>query len=107
MADFTVEHGKSYQAKLLLQGLETWASNEMVAAKFGDLGFVDVKVTGSSNIRVASGTWTGNTATVDLPSQVLQAEELTANTVPYTIDQVKVAEDDSSSNDEINKSLGN
>jgi len=77
MAEYTVERGQRYRAKIVLGGLESWADNETVADKFREAGFVDVVVTGEDYERVAEGTWNGdNGATSDIPSQVTDIEAI-------------------------------
>jgi len=73
---FTVEKDKSYTAIIRLAGMETWASNDMLMQKFEELRFTNVNVTGSGDRREAVGTWTDQTTTVSLPSQVTHAEEV-------------------------------
>lgn len=103
MSQFTVEPNKSYWAKLRLTGFQTMATNGMISDKFEKLGFTNINVKGSGEVRVASGTWTGGNETVDLPQQVVEAQEYdpTKDTVP---DFQSAQEDDSS--DLISKSLG-
>jgi hypothetical protein len=50
------------------------ASNETIAAKFRDVGLVDVVVTGSGADRVACGMWPGPDTDVELPSQIVSVE---------------------------------
>jgi hypothetical protein len=76
MTKFTVETGKTYQADIHLGGFESFAGNDLVASKFAELGFVNITVTGSGGERVAVGKWTGNSATVELPEQVINPHEV-------------------------------
>jgi len=71
---FTVETDKSYWAKLRLTGFMTMATNKQIADKFKELGFVDIEVKGSDEVRMASGKWPGQPTTVDLPKEVIFAQ---------------------------------
>jgi len=88
MPKFTVENGKSYEAKIKLVGFEVMASNDQVVDKLRELGFSNLEVTGEGDIRDASGTWTGQTATVDLPEQIAKIDEVV---IAYTDDGKKLA----------------
>lgn len=100
MSQFTVETGKVYQATISLSGFEVFASNDLVASKFSELGFVNVTVTGDGPSRHAVGKWTGKQTTVDLPGEVKNPTEVTdvativvANTVHDEEKNVKVVDD--------------
>lgn len=56
---------------------EKIAGNETIAAKFRDVGFVNVAVTGSGSTRQAMGTWPHPTREVTLPSQVVKVSSIT------------------------------
>ena len=62
--------GTRYWAKLELGMLESFASNEQVAEKFTELGFTEVKATGSDDARVVKGIWNKESTTVEVPAQV-------------------------------------
>ena len=67
--------GTTYKAEVALGFVEAMASNEQVAAKFREVGFTDVTVTGTGKARTALGTWPNGTREVDLPKQVTHASE--------------------------------
>lgn len=76
MAQYTVQQGKRYRAKIRLGFFEGIASNNTIAEKLKNAGFSDVQVWGSGRDRFADGTWLGDTATSDLPDQVKEVEEV-------------------------------
>src|SRR5438045_1994607 len=78
---FTVVKGKTYRATVALSGFEAWASNDQVAEKFTELGFIHVHVTGSGDTRHVRGTWTDADTTVEMPKQVTHAEEVASSPV--------------------------
>lgn len=94
---FTVEQGKSYEARIKLTGVEAWASNDMIVAKFEELGFINVHVSGSGGSRNATGTWPLQTTTVDMPPQVVHAE---AVQLVYDDDSKKKSSDSGDDTDE-------
>jgi hypothetical protein len=65
-----LEQGQKYGAQLSLGVLERMAGNETVAAKFLEVGFTQVVITGSGATRQAIGVWPHATREVELPSQV-------------------------------------
>lgn len=76
MSSFTVQQGKRYRATITLGWLERWADNEMIASRFRDAGFSDVRVTGTGNTRVAEGRWPGGDTSAQMPSQVSEVTEI-------------------------------
>ena len=66
-AAFVLRPNKLYKATVTLTGLETWASNDMVAAKFSELGFKKPRVTGSGGVRQGEALWPGQEKSVPLP----------------------------------------
>jgi hypothetical protein len=70
MPQFTVEKGKRYRATLQLSLLQSIATNEMVADEFRKAGFTDVAVEGSGSTRYATGLWSQDNATAEMPSEV-------------------------------------
>jgi hypothetical protein len=75
----SLKPGKSYRAELLLTGIQTAASNDMVAAKLQELGpWKPLKVTGSDAQREATGTYAGKARTVALPNEVQSVTETLA-----------------------------
>lgn len=103
MSQFTVEPDKAYWAKLRLTGFQTLATNGMISDRFKKLGFTNIDIKGSGEVRIASGKWTGASATVDLPEQVVEAHEYDPATDTIPEPKVIVEED---SSDLISKSLG-
>jgi hypothetical protein len=47
-----VKQGKRYQATIRLSFVQSWFGNDAVAGKFEQVGFTEVKVTGSSRDRL-------------------------------------------------------
>lgn len=76
MATFTLRNGKRYRATLRLIGLEQFAGNDIVQGKFTDVGFNNVKVTGSGAIREAEGTWTKPDVTGEIDAHVIEVVQL-------------------------------
>ena len=70
--------GQRYRGTIELTWLESFASNQTVADKFGEYGFTNVTVTGSGYTRVAEGTWSEPDMTIDRPAQVKQLEVIEA-----------------------------
>ena len=67
---FTVTTGTRYRAAIRLGFFEQVASNDTIATKLLDAGFVGVTVLGSGRDRVAIGEWGGAPQTADLPDQI-------------------------------------
>ena len=66
-ANFTVHHGKRYQATVTLNWFEQQiATNEAIEGQFSKLGFSNVTATGNGSTRQVTGLWTGQDATVPL-----------------------------------------
>ena len=70
MPRFTVEKGKRYEATITLGLLQSVASNDMVADRFREVGFSDVAVSGSGRTRHATGLWSHDDASAEVPSEV-------------------------------------
>jgi hypothetical protein len=75
---FTVHRGKRYRATILLNWIERLASNEIVAQKFRDLGFSDVRVSGQGGTRSAQALWSAQDASAEIPPQIKKIEEVEA-----------------------------
>ena len=73
---FNLVQGKRYKGKITLTGFETWASNSMVADKFGELGFTEVRITGSGGTRVGEGKWSKPDQSIPMPSQISDVVEV-------------------------------
>jgi hypothetical protein len=78
MPTFTVRQGKRYRATILLNWVERLASNEIVAQKFRDLGFSDVRVSGRGGTRSAQAIWPAQNASAEIPPQIKSIEEVEA-----------------------------
>jgi hypothetical protein len=76
MAQFTVYQGKRYGATISLNLVERLASNEMVAQKFRDLGFSEVRVSGRGGTRSAHALWPLQDATAEIPPQIKSIDEV-------------------------------
>ena len=84
-ANFTVHHGRRYRATVLLGGLEQFASNDQIAGRLIQVGFIDVAVTGSGGTRQAEGTWSGGDTMAELDPHLRQIVELpTAGRAPLS-----------------------
>jgi hypothetical protein len=68
-----LQQGKTYKAQISLGFFEAMASNAQIAAKFREVGFQDVVVTGGGATRQATGRWPSVSREVQLPSQVKSA----------------------------------
>ena len=73
---FTVTTGRRYRATIRLGLFEQVASNDTIAGKLLDAGFVNVTVTGSGRTRFAQGEWGGATQAAELPDQITKVESL-------------------------------
>ena len=69
---YTVKKGGKYRASFKLSGIESLASNDLIAGKLRAAGFSHVVVTGSGGVRYAKAEWHREDATADMPSQVHQ-----------------------------------
>jgi hypothetical protein len=72
----TVRQGLRYRATLSLGFFEQLASNELIARKFAELGFEDVKVIGEGVSRTAEALWPLPDAEGEMPSQIVEFIEL-------------------------------
>ena len=79
-----LERGASYRATIVLSGMETLASNEQVAERLQSLvgPWKPLSVTGSGGVRRATGTYAGNTRTVERPGNVTEFERVAAPQKP-------------------------
>jgi hypothetical protein len=75
---FMVHQGKRYRATISLNWVERLASNEIVAQKFRDLGFTDVRVVGRGGTRSAAALWPAQNASAEIPPQIKSIEEVAA-----------------------------
>ena len=48
----------------------------MVADKFREVGFADATVTGAGRTRLATGLWSGDDASAEIPDEVAQIEPI-------------------------------
>jgi hypothetical protein len=78
MPTFTVQRGKRYQAILSLDWVERLASNEILAQKFRELGFSDVRVSGKGSTRSAEALWPAQAASAEIPAQIKSIKEVGA-----------------------------
>ena len=76
MATFTVRQGKRYRASIVLEGIERWASNEIIAKQLSTAGFADVVVSGLGDRRTAEAAWPGPDSTGEMPAQVTEVVEI-------------------------------
>jgi hypothetical protein len=73
---YTVRRGRRYQAAITLGFFERLASNETVAGKFRDVGFTEVKVSGSGRLRQGYGLWPHPDASAEIPEQITSIKEI-------------------------------
>lgn len=62
--DFLLTNGTAYAMMITLVGSATWMTDDVVAQKLIDMGFINVEVTTSesdSNNRYVSAVWNGST----------------------------------------------
>ena len=76
MANFTVQKGKRYQARIRLGLFTSVASNEEVADKFREAGFTEVSVSGSGRERQGEGLWPHPDASAEVPDEITSVEEI-------------------------------
>lgn len=76
--DFTLQRGKRYRSTLTLGFIERLLDNEVIAEKFREAGFTDVKVTGHGEIRHAEGVWNSDDARPTYPPQISDISEVAA-----------------------------
>ena len=76
MPSFTVRQGKRYRAQLALNFVERFASNETIAKKFREVGFSEVRVSGSGRTRDVEGVWPGENANANMPPQIRTVSEI-------------------------------
>lgn len=76
MAAFTVRQGQRYQAKLVLSGIEAWASNSMIEGRLRAAGFSEIRVSGDGASRLVEAVWGGPDATAEMPKQVTEIVEI-------------------------------
>lgn len=75
---FTVRTGRRYRATVSLGGWEMFASNDQVAEKLAEYGFVDIVVTGYGTTRQAEATWNGPDITAAIDPHLSNVVELPA-----------------------------
>jgi hypothetical protein len=78
-AVFTVRHGRRYAATVALTGFEQFASNDDVADRLKQYGFIDVVVTGGGSTRRAEATWNGADTTAQIDSHLRDVVEVAAS----------------------------
>lgn len=76
--NFTLQRGKRYKTTITLGFVERLASNEVIAEKFRDAGFTDVKVTGDGERRYAEGVWNADDMRASYPPQISDVSEVVA-----------------------------
>jgi len=58
--------------------VERLASNDLVAQKFRELGFSDVRVSGKGSTRRAEALWPARDASAEIPTQIKSITEISA-----------------------------
>lgn len=71
-----LEQNQKYLAVCKLGWLDRLASNDQVAEKFESVGFTNVLSDGHGSDRTVTGTWSGETKEVSIPSQVVSFEKV-------------------------------
>jgi hypothetical protein len=69
----TVRTNHTYSAEIDLSWLESWADSTTIAARFTTLGFTNVHVAGTGQVRFATGTWSHPDVTLDPSDPHLRA----------------------------------
>ena len=75
-AVFTVRQGKRYKATVLLGWLEQFFGNDMIEEKLSEVGFKEVKVTGSGGKRYAQALWARADTTAPLDPHLTEVSEI-------------------------------
>jgi hypothetical protein len=74
--DFMLQRGRRYRTLITLGFVERLASNEVIAEKFRDAGFTDVKVSGEGGTRHAEGVWNADDMRASYPPQISDVSEV-------------------------------
>lgn len=61
-----LQQNANYQATVTLSPGQAWAPNVIVAGKFSEAGFANVKSSGTGTKRIVTGVWPKATQEVDL-----------------------------------------
>lgn len=77
-AVFTIRHGHRYAATVVLSGLEQFSSDDDIANRLKQYGFIDVAVTGAGSSRRAEATWNGPDTTAQVDSHLRDIVEVVA-----------------------------
>jgi Thermolysin metallopeptidase, alpha-helical domain/Thermolysin metallopeptidase, catalytic domain len=77
-AVFTIRHGHRYAATVVLSGVEQFSSDDDIANRLKQYGFIDVVVTGSGLTRRAEATWNDTDTTVQVDSHLRDIVEVVA-----------------------------
>lgn len=68
---------KKYAAVIQLSGLESFATNDIIATKLRAHGFTNVIVEGSASNRTATGVWSKeNQSITEMPKQIVSIKEI-------------------------------
>jgi hypothetical protein len=78
MADFTVQQGKRYRAKIALGFFERRVSNAPIESRLREAGFSEITISGSGSTRYAEALWPGPDTTATIPDQVSSIVEVAA-----------------------------
>jgi hypothetical protein len=78
MADFTVQQGKRYRAKIALGLFERLVSNATIESRLREAGFSEIAVSGSGSTRYAEALWPRPDTTATIPDQVSSIVEVAA-----------------------------
>lgn len=86
--DFTLVHGRRYQAKIHLPGFEDMASNDKITDMLAGYGFSDIEVTGDGRNREGSATWNGETVTGPLDRHIVEISEVITTPITPIVEPV-------------------
>lgn len=76
MKRHTVRQGRRYRALISLGVIERIASNAMIAQRFAELGFTEIRVMGSGSERGLEALWPLPDAEGEAPRQVSEIIEI-------------------------------
>jgi hypothetical protein len=88
---FIIRHGRRYRATILLTSFEQLASNDLIAGKLMQLGFIGVVVTGSGGTRQGEATWSGADTTAQIDPHLKDIVELPVPSPAITTSETPIS----------------
>lgn len=76
MDTIEVEKNCNYEAAIQLSGVQAFATNDMVAAKLKEVGFINVQVHGYGTKRKATGHWPREHSRANKPPEILSIKKI-------------------------------